>query len=377
MAIHTARLLHSAFSKTKPFLFQTNPNTILRALSTTPAPLPNPNPPRSPSSTPTEKQFDTWVSRLSPGFTSADVDAALRDQSDPDLALDIFRWTSLQPGFRHSTSTYHTILHISVSSRRFSAAESLISDILSGACPPDPPLINYAIRFCCSVRRLFSRAFELYRLMLRPETDCRPSLETFSLLLGVILNRFGKPPVCYIYLRSVRSLVRQMRITGVIPDTLTLNLIIKAYSICLDMNEALRVFREMELYGCEPNEYTYGYITKGFCEKGLLDQGFEFFREMRNKGFVPTSSIYMSLICSLAMEERFDDCIKVLLDMLENSMTPDILTYRTVLEGMCRGGKTEEAFELLEELGRKKKAMDRSVYSELLDGLHWLQNPQD
>lgn len=345
----------SRFAKTKPFLLQ----NLLRLLSTT--------------SPPPSSQFESWVSILKPGFTPADVESALRRQADPDLALDIFRWTSLRPSYRHPPSTYHTMLQISLSARRLPAAESLVSDILSGACPPDLPLLNASIRFCCSRRRLFSRAFELYRLALA----CPPSLETFSLLLAALLNRFGTPPVCYVYLRSVRSLVRQMRVSGVAPDTFALNLIIKAYAICLDMDEAMRVFREMALYECEPNGYTYGYVVKGFCGKGLVDRGFEFFTEMRGKGFVPTSSVYMALICGLAMGERFDESVGVLFDMLGSSLRPDVLTYRTVFEGLCRGGRTEDAFKLLEEVGGDCRAMDRRVYSDLLEGLHWLCNPQD
>lgn len=346
----------SPFPKTKPILLQNLLLSPLRRLSTTASP-----------------QFSSWVSLLKPGFTPADVETALRRQPDPDLALDIFRWTALRPSYRHPASTYHTMLQISLASRRLPAAESLLSDILSGACPPDLPLLNSSIRFCCAHRRLFSRAFELYRLALR----CPPSLETFSLLLAALLNRFGKPPVCYVYLRSVRSLVRQMRISGVVPDTYALNLIIKAYSICLDMDEAMRVFREMALYECEPNGYTYGYLVKGFCGKGAAGRGLEFFTEMRGKGFVPTSSVYMALICGLAMGERFDESVRVLFDMLGNSLRPDVLTYRTVFEGLCRGGRTEEAFELLEEVGGDCRAMDRRVYSDLLEGLHWLCNPQD
>ncbi|KAG0500685.1 hypothetical protein HPP92_000757 [Vanilla planifolia] len=270
MAVYITRLL-SVFSRTKTKCFlcrSPNPNNLvfLSSFCSRPSSSPQLNPSLR-TFAPLEKQFENWVSRLRPGFTAADVDEALRAQADPDLALDIFRWTAIQPGYRHSAAVYHTMLHISVSSRRLSSAESLVSEILSGACPPDLPLLNSAIRFCCSRRHLFSRAFDLYKLMLRPASACRPSLETFSLLLTALLNRFGKPPICYLYLRSVRSLVRQMKSAGVVPDTQTLNLTIKAYSICLDMDEAMRVFREMELYGCNPNEYTYGYITKGFCEK--------------------------------------------------------------------------------------------------------------
>ncbi|KAG6471924.1 hypothetical protein ZIOFF_069377 [Zingiber officinale] len=49
------------------------------------------------------------------------------------------------------------------------------------------------------------------------------------MLLAAVLRRIGKPQVSYVYLHSVRSLARQMKSSGVIPDTFALNLIIKAY----------------------------------------------------------------------------------------------------------------------------------------------------
>ncbi|XP_008803700.2 pentatricopeptide repeat-containing protein At3g25210, mitochondrial [Phoenix dactylifera] len=351
-----------------------------------PAP-PNPNPDGNPNPsrrtrTPLEKQFESWVERLRPGFAADDVEAALRAQSDPDLALDLFRWTALQRGYRHTPSVYLAMLHIAVTSRRFSQAEALVDEILAGACPRDLALFNAAIHFCCSRRHLFSRAFDVFKKMQQRHRDasaaacCRPNLQTYSMLLGAILRRFNKPPVSYVYLHAVRSLVRQMKASGVIPDTFAMNLIIKAYSRCLEMDEAIRVFKEMGLYGCEANEFTYGYITKGLCEKGRIDGGMGYFKEMREKGLVPSSSVYMALVSSLALERRFEEAIKVLFDMLANSMAPDMLTYRTLLEGLCREGRTEEAFELLEELGRRG-AMNRRMYSDLLDGLHWLCQPHD
>nr|UPT49018.1 pentatricopeptide repeat protein AaPPR1336 [Agave angustifolia]UPT49909.1 pentatricopeptide repeat protein AaPPR1335 [Agave angustifolia] len=331
-----------------------------------------------------ESQFQSWTSLLRPGFTPSDLELALRSQSDPDLALDLFRWSSLTPRFRHTPSTYLAVIDILVRSRRFSAAESLLHDVLSGACPPDLPLFNFLIKFCSSRRHLFSTAFDVYKKMLTSSSSssssnaCRPNLQTYTMLLTMLLRRFGKPPVSYIHLHAVRSLVRQMKASGTIPDAFVLNLIIKAFSRCLEMDEAVRVFREMGLYNCEPNEYTYGYIAKGMCEKGRVKDGMKFFKEMREKGLVPTSSVYMVVICSLVMERRFEEAMEVLEDMLGNRMKPDLLTYRTLLEGLCRDGRGEEAFELLEELGRRRKgAMDPRMYSDLLDGLHWLNQPHD
>ena len=209
------------------------------------------------------------------------------------------------------------------------------------------PLYNSIIRFCCGRKMLFNRAFDVYKKMYNSD-NCRPTLETYALLLNSLLRRFNTKTVCYVYLRSVRSLSRQMKACGVIPDTFVLNLIIKAYSKCLEVDEALQVFREMGLYGCEPNAYTYGYVAKGLCEKGRVDEGLGFYKEMRGKGLVPSNSTFMIVVCSLALERRYEDASEVVFDMLSNSMSPDLLTYKTLLEGLCRDGKGDEAFDLLE-----------------------------
>ncbi|RXH98011.1 hypothetical protein DVH24_010336 [Malus domestica] len=256
--------------------------------------------------TPLEKQFETWVQKLKPGFGPPEVNEALKAQSDPDLALDIFR------------------------------------------------------------KLLFNRVFDVYKKMLNYE-NCKLNLETYALLLNSLLRRFNNMHVCYVYLRAVQSLAKQMKACGVIPDTFVLNMIIKAYSKCL------QVFREIGLYGCEPNAYTYGYIAKGLCEKGRVAQGLGFYKEMIGKGLVLSSSTYMIMIYSLTMGRKYDDAIEVVLDMLSNAMSPDLLTYKTLLEGLCRDGKGVEAFDLLEDLRRKDDGMmNEMTYKTLLNALHFV-----
>ncbi|KAG5567205.1 hypothetical protein RHGRI_002683 [Rhododendron griersonianum] len=351
-----------------------SPHSIRPISSTTPQPLPPPPPPPPPSHpnprtlTPHDKQFNSWLENLKPGFTPSDVDAALKSQPDPDLALDIFRWTAQQRGYKHTDLTYFTIIQISVKCKRFGHAQTLIDEVLAGACPPSAPLYNSIVRFCCSRRFLFNRAFDVYKKMLKSD-EAKPSLETYTLLFNSLLRRFNKLNVCYVYLHAVRSLTKQMKASGVIPDAFVLNMIVKAYSKCLEVDEAIRVFHEMGLYGCEPNAYTYSYIVKGLCEKGRVSQGLGFYKEMRGKNLVPKNSAYMILICSLAMERRFEDAIEIVFDMLGNSLAPDLLTYKTVLEGLCREGRGNDAFELLEVLKKRDKMMNDKTYKTLLNGL--------
>ncbi|WCJ37934.1 Pentatricopeptide repeat-containing protein At3g25210 mitochondrial [Euphorbia peplus] len=329
-------------------------------------PLPNHRPR---TRTPLETQFENWIQNLKPGFTPTDVNHALRAQSDPDLALDIFRWTGQQRNYKHNHLTYFTIIKILTDGRRYRHAETLVEEAFSGACDMSTPLYNSMIRFCCNRKLLFNRAFDVYRKMLK-SNDCKPTLETFTLLLSSLLRRFNKLSVCYIYLHSVRSLTKQMKASGVIPDTYALNMIIKAFSKCLEMDEAIRVFREMGLYGCQPNAYSYGYIVKGLCEKGRVGQGLGFYKEMKENQLVPGGGAYMILICGLAMELRYKEAVEVLFDMLENSLSPDLLTYKTVLEGFCREGHMDEAFELLEECRKRDRLMGQKTYNILLNSLH-------
>ncbi|KAL1830106.1 pentatricopeptide repeat-containing protein At3g25210, mitochondrial [Daucus carota subsp. sativus] len=357
----------------RSFLAPLLPMTAIRRRSSAPQdpqPLPplNPNPK---TRTPLEKQFETWLDKLKPGFTPLDVQQALKAQSDPDLAFDIFRWTAQQRRYKHSADTYLTMLHISVSARRYRQAETLVEEVIAGACPASVELYNSVIKFCCGRKFLFNRAFDVYRKMWRSD-DAKPSLETYTMLLNSLLRKFNRLNVSYGYLHTVRSINKQMKALGIIPDTFVLNMIIKAYAKCLQVDEAIRVFREMGLYGCDPNLYTYSYLIKGLCEKGRVNQGLEFFGEMREKGLVPKGSSYMILICSLAMEQRFDVAIDVVFDMLSNSLPPDFLTYKTLLEGLCREGRGEEAFQFLDDFRKRDHTMKENTYKMLLNGLHFV-----
>ncbi|KAF7107257.1 hypothetical protein CFC21_107906 [Triticum aestivum] len=370
------RRLPRAVRLLKPHHLSTTSSSTFFGDSEGPAPAWEP---RSPVRSPPDDQFAAWVTRLRPGFTACDLADAINSEQDPDLALALFRWAALRPGFRHGPASYIAALNAASSGKRPVAAENLIHDVLAGACAPDLQLFNACLRFCCDRRSLFPIAFDMFNKMraLPANAGCRPNVETFTLLLSTVVRRVRRPPASLVYLHAVRSLSRQMKATGVVPDTYLLNLIIKAYGRCLEVDDALKVFREMPLYGCEPNEFTYGYIVKAMFQKGRTDNGLVYLKTMREKGFVPSGGVYMSAVAALALEWRFEESREVLLDMLDSKRKPDMITYRTLLEELCRATRTEDAFQLLEELKeRKRGALDQRMYSELLDGLHWISQPQ-
>lgn len=262
------------------------------------------------------------------------------------------------------------MLQISIKNKRYNYTETLVDEIISGACEPSVPLYNSVIKFCCVRKPLFNRAFDVYKKMMKCD-DVKPDLETYKLLLDAMLRRFHNVNVCFVYLRGVKSLSKQMKVDGIVPDTFAMNMVIKAYAKCGEVDQAVRVFREMGLYGNEANLYSYCYLVHGMCEKGRVDEGFGFYKEMRGKELVPKGSTFMILICSLAMEGRFEEAIGVVFDMVGESMSPDLLTYKTVVEGLCREGRVDYAFDLLEEFRKKDSFMNEKTYKSLLNGLHY------
>ncbi|KAL3647007.1 hypothetical protein CASFOL_009179 [Castilleja foliolosa] len=122
----------------------TTANTLNLHTPSTPSDPPPPPPPLTPNPrtrTPLEKQFESWLETLKPSFTESDVNDALRAQSDPELAIDIFRWTAHECHYKHTHSTYLTMIEIAISGKRYRVGETLIEEVIVGAWPASlPPL---------------------------------------------------------------------------------------------------------------------------------------------------------------------------------------------------------------------------------------------
>lgn len=323
-------------------------------------------PPRD--STPIGRRFENWVESLKPGFQPEDVVHVLQEQTDPDLALDIFQWTAQQRTYKHNHQTYELMIQILSSGKRYKQMERLMEDVMAGACICSESLFNTMIYNYCDLR-MTGPAINVYKKM-QKDPNCKPTVKTYNLLLNALVGRFSSLTVCFVYLRSVRSLYKQMKAAGVAPNIITLNLLIKAYSRALEMEEAVRLFREMGLYGCSPNPFTFNYIIRGLCEKGKMKEALEFYDDMLRKGLFPNKRVYNVLVSSLSLEGRLQDASKALVDMTDNGMVPDYITYRTVMDMHCKKGRQREASKLLRDLRDKGHCLDELTYRRLVNGFN-------
>ncbi|GLJ15790.1 hypothetical protein SUGI_0260100 [Cryptomeria japonica] len=317
-----------------------------------------------------EAQFEKWTQTLQRGFQPEDVAEVLKQQTDLDLAFDIFRWASQQKRYKHTHLTYQLMIQKLSSAPTLQKMEILIDEVMAGVCDGSESLFNTVI-FACIQAGWLSRAISMYRHMWNT-SDCKPSLKTYNLLLSALVNKKNNNNsyISHMHMQNMRALFKQMIDGNVAPDIFTLNVMIKGYAKSLHMNDALRIFHQMDLYGCSPNAHTYNYLITGLCLQSRTINAMEIYQEMIVKGFAPTNMVYNSLINSLSLAGQLEEAIRILREMIDKLGVPEFITYKTLVDGLCREGKGQEARKLLQEFRQKDRSLDGISYRELFNHLH-------
>ncbi|KAL1090604.1 hypothetical protein V6Z11_D07G101000 [Gossypium hirsutum] len=266
----------------------THPSLYCRRFSTPP---PSPQPPashflRPRTRTPLETQFETWVQKLKPGFTPSDVESALRAQRDADLALDIFRWTALQRGYKHTDTTYLTMIKLLISAKRYRHAETLVEEVIAGACPISVPLYNAVIRFCCGH---VDGAIRVYREM--GLYGCEPNAYTYGYIFkglcekGRVLQGFG--------------LYKEMREKGLVPKGSAYMILICSLAMEQRLDDAVDVVYDMLENSMAPDLLTYKTVLEELCRGGKSNDAFELLEEWKKRDLSMGQKNYRILVNTL------------------------------------------------------------------------------
>ncbi|KAL4203159.1 hypothetical protein AMTRI_Chr01g102570 [Amborella trichopoda] len=303
------------------------------------------------------------LSQLPPRFTPEDLLHILSSQTDPLACLHIFDWASRQPRFKHDETTYSITIKKLGSSKLYDKMDTLVDQVLANPSLASEPVFNTIIYLYTEGRKLM-KAIRVYKHM-RNSKNCKPSLRTYNLLFTSLLSRGCNTYISHMYMETIRCLFKQMVNDGIQPDVLSLNSMIKGYSLSLHMNDALRIFHQMpEVYNRKPNAHSFDYLIHGLCAQGRSNNAFQLYREMLDLDFVPSSKAYNSLVNCLALAGETKESVNLLLEMNLKGILPDFVTYQTVIDEICRQDKVSEAKGLLKEL-QDKDFVDGVTYRRL------------
>lgn len=320
-----------------------------------------------------EARLEAAISSLPPRFTSSDLSSLLSREPDPFLCLRLLSWFTHHPRFRPDPNPFLVAIKKLGSARLFAEMDSVASLALSlPSLPRSSSLYNTLIYFYLGAGKL-GKAFHVYTAMRKSQDPgAHPTTHTYNLLFTALLHRGGKNSyIQFMYMDNIRALFRQMVESGIKPDLLCLNSVIKGYVQSMHLNDALRVFHQMgPVYGLEADGCTYSCLVHGLCTKGRTRNALELFDEMKEKKLVLDSRASNSIVSALAIGGEVDKAIGVLWELARMGQVMDGITCRALIGEMCGLGRRKEAESLVREMAEKGAVNPKSRRELLI----WIQD---
>lgn len=272
----------------------------------------------------------------------ARVQKLIASQSDPLLAKEIFDLASVQPNFRHSYSSYHTLILKLGHARHFSLMHNLLVRLKSDrhGYPVTAGLFTDIIQIYGDAK-LPDRALKTFYTML--EFDCKPLPKHLNRLLQVVAPHRN-------YLRPAFDLFKIAHRYGIAPNTKSYNILMQAFCLNDNLSIAYSLFNEMFKRDVVPDVESYRILMQGLCRKSQVNGAVDLLEDMLNKGFVPDTLSYTTLLNSLCRKKKLKEAYKLLCRMKVKGCNPDIVHYNTVISGFCREGRAHDACKVIEDM---------------------------
>lgn len=301
---------------------------------------------------------DTDTSNSSIGSPTR-VQKLIASQSDPLLAKEIFDYASRQPNFRHNYSAYLTLILKLGRSKYFSLVDDLLRRLKSDSCPVTPTLFSYLIRIYGEAD-LPDKAFKTFYTMM--QFDCKPLPKHLNSILEILVAHRN-------YVRPAFDLFRDAHRYGVLPNTKSYNILMRAFCLNGDISIAYTLFNKMFKRDLVPDVESYRILMQGLCRKSQVNGAVDLLEDMLNKGFVPDTLTYTTLLNSLCRKKKLREAYKLLCRMKVKGCNPDIVHYNTVILGFCRKRRARDACKVIDDMQSNGCLPNLVSYRTLVSGL--------
>ncbi|XP_016168078.1 pentatricopeptide repeat-containing protein At5g16640, mitochondrial-like [Arachis ipaensis] len=187
----------------------------------------------------------------------------------------------------------------------------------------------------------------------------QPLIVELTKILGTVVKMKYYATAIYLY--------TQMESKGILPFSVTLNVLINCYGHAGQMGFALSVMSKFVKWGFKPSVVTFTTIMKGLCLNGKILDALDIYDKIVAKGFWFDEVIYGTLINGLY--GLLDDALDLYFNMLDRGISPDVVTYTSLIYGFCHVGQWKEARLLLNEIVVKDIGLDVYTFNIIIDAL--------
>ncbi|GMH21770.1 hypothetical protein Nepgr_023612 [Nepenthes gracilis] len=287
------------------------------------------------------------------------IQKLIASQSNPLLAKEIFDLASRQLNFRHSYSTYYSLILKLGRSRYFSLMEDLLIQLKILRCPITPSLFSRIIRIYGDAHMPEKVLRTFYSII---EYNCKPTSKHLNYVLSVLVD-------CRHFLRPAFDLFRTAHKYGVSPNTKSYNILMRAFCSNDELSVAYKLFDQMFKRDLLPDVESYRILMQGLCRKSQVSRAVDLLEDMWNRGYVPDTMSYTTLLNSLCRKKKLREAYKLLCRMKVKGCNPNIIHYNTTILGLCREGRALDAVKVLDVMRLNGCLPNLVSYRTLVGGL--------
>ncbi|KGN45858.1 pentatricopeptide repeat-containing protein At4g01400, mitochondrial [Cucumis sativus] len=287
------------------------------------------------------------------------VQKLIASQSDPLLAKEIFDYACRQPHFRPSSSSLLVLILKLGRSKYFSLIDDLLLSFKSRRYPVTPTAFSYIIKIYGEAD-LPDKALKVFYTMI--DFGCTPSSKQLNRILEILVSHRN-------FIRPAFDLFKNARHHGVLPNTKSYNILIRAFCWNGNISIAYTLFNKMFERNVIPDVETYRTLMQGLCRKNQVNGAVDLLEDMLNKGYIPDTLSYATLLNSLCRKKKLREAYKLLCRMKVKGCNPDIAHYNTVIMGFCREGRALDACKILEDMQSNGCLPNLVSYESLTNGL--------
>ncbi|OVA04024.1 Pentatricopeptide repeat [Macleaya cordata] len=254
--------------------------------------------------------------------------------------------------------TYNALINAHGRAGQWRWAMNIMDDMLRSSIPPSRSTYNNLINACGSSGQ-WREALKVCKKM--TDNGVGPDLVTHNIVLTAYKSG-GQ------YSKAL-SYFDLMKGTNIRPDTTTLNIVIHCLVKLGEYEKAVDIFNSMREERAEshPDTVSYTTILRAYSVCGQIENCKAIFALMLAEGFNPNIVSYNALIASYASQGMHKDALSVFNGLKRIGMQPDVVSYTSLLNAYGRSGQPKKAREIFEMMKRSSLKPNLVSYNALID----------
>ncbi|XP_024360773.1 pentatricopeptide repeat-containing protein At5g02830, chloroplastic [Physcomitrium patens] len=225
----------------------------------------------------------TWTSIIGACATAGLVDQSFREFDE-----------MLNAGCRPNVNCYNMLLQACIMASQFDRAFLLFEEWkTTGRMRSYSEIFNYSAPLAKTHELITVIPGSLLQSNLGEKIDedvrlacCRPNIITYNCMMKA----------CGSASEKVRSLMREMRALGLVPDVKSWSILLDSYGSKGDVEGASEALEEMKAAGFKPDVVAYTSLIQACVQAGHLEKAFDYFSKMKAAGVRPNAVTYNSLL---------------------------------------------------------------------------------